>query len=54
MLIMACRDVSLTPPFMGVLGLRAEQGNRFNLNRAVDLTAKNAKITKKGSYEWMA
>ena len=51
---MACRDVSLTPPFMGVLGPRAEQGNRFNLNRAVDLTAKNAKITKKGSYEWMA
>ena len=27
---MACRDVSLTPPFMGVLGPCAEQGNRFN------------------------
>ena len=26
----------------------------MNLNSAVDLTAKNAKIAKKASYEWIA
>jgi len=36
------------------LGCPLFQGIPFNLNSAVDLTAENAKIAKKGGYAWIA